>query len=103
MLLQAYLVPFYFLLYMMFFRDPIGSGFWKESDFNNSVKLKSLDEVYNLLGEPDLFEIRDELIILDYNDLVYAKEKKNRYSFVRLVFFNQKDTVLFPKNIYFMK
>ena len=88
---------------MMFIRDPIKSNIWKEVDFNKTFQYKSLKEVEDILGEPDLFQIRDGLIILDYNDLVYAKHKVIRYQFVRLIFYQNRYTVLLPQNIYYKK
>ena len=102
-LLQAYILPFYFLIYMMFFRDPIGNNFWKESEFNKTVQNRSLFEIQEMFGEPDNFKIRDNMIILDYNDLVYPKEKAIRYQFVRLIFFKTRAATLLPQNIYYKK
>ena len=104
LVLNLYLAPFYFVVYMMFFYDPIGD-IWEEKEFNRTVQYKSLEEIYQLFGEPQNFQIRDNFIILDYYGLVYHKEKKreNIYQFVRLLFPKNKTAVLPPKNIFYQK
>jgi len=101
--LQIYLIPFYFVVYMMFFRDPIKSGIWAEREFNLTVQNRTLDEVQQILGEPDTFQKRGDYIILDYKDLVYPKKRELRYPFVRLIFFDNRSMVLLPQNIYYKK
>jgi len=101
--LQIYLLPFYFLMYMIIFFDPIKSGVISEIEFNKSVKYKSLKEVYEILGEPTELSTRDNLIILDYYDFVYPKTRKTRYIFARLIFFQGENSILMPNNIYFQK
>ena len=102
LVVQAYLVPFYFLIYMMVFYDPVGEV-WEEREFNKTVQYKSLEEIYQLFGEPQNFEIRDNFIVLDYYGLVYHKQKENMYQFVRLLFPNCERTVLPPQNIFYQK
>ena len=102
-ILQMYLLPFYFLMYMILFFDPIKSGVISEIEFNQTVKYKTLQEVYKSLGEPTELSVRDNLIILDYYDFVYPKTRKVRYLFARLIFFKGKNQILMPQNIHFKK
>jgi hypothetical protein len=87
----------------MFIHDPVDHQVWKERDFNLTVAGMRVDEVYSFLGEPNVFIIRDGLLILDYYDIVYPKKRDIRYKFVRLIFFDRERTVLFPKNIYYQE
>jgi hypothetical protein len=87
----------------MFFHDPIGKV-WSEKEFNATVKHKTLKEIYDIFGEPESFQVRkNDLIVLDYYDLVYPKKRDTRYKFVRIVLFNRDDAVLLPNSIYFQK
>lgn len=88
---------------MMFFYDPISTEVWAEKDFNATVKYKMLYEIAEIFGEPTQFEVRENVIVLDYYDLVYPKERSIRYQFVRLIFFKGKGRGLIPSNIYYMK
>jgi hypothetical protein len=101
--LNLFLLPFYFLIYMMFFYDA-DSDAWSEIDFNRTAEYRTLEELFQIFGEPDKFEDRGKFLVLDYRGLVYKKQnKQNRYPLVRLMILNRKDTVLLPDNIYYKK
>jgi|GEM_PF-2197323 len=103
LILQMYMLPFYFLMYMIIFFDPIKSGVISEIEFNKTVKYHSLQEIYKSLGEPTQLTVRNNLIILDYYDFVYPKTRKIRYIFARLIFFKGENPILMPQNIHFKK
>ena len=88
---------------MMFFRNPLPDNLISEIEFNETVKGKSLEQVYEALGEPDLFSVREHLIVCDYFDRVYPEKKEIRYAQARLIFYKHRETYLHPRNIYFKK
>ncbi len=104
LLLQTYLIPFYFLVYMIAFYDPIHKKIWSELDFNKTMVMKTALEIVEILGEPNQFELREgKIMVLDYYDIVYSKKQEIRYKFVRLILLENGATPLLPNNIYYEK
>jgi len=102
-ILQIYILPFYFFIYMLLFKDSLPDNIISEVEFNKTVKGKSLEQIYEILGEPDLFLVRENSIICDYFDRVYPEKKEIRYAQARLIFYKHRETYLHPRNIYFKK
>ena len=61
---------------MMAFYDPIHKEIWSELDFNKTMVMKTALEIVEILGEPSQFELREgKIMVLDYYDIVYSKQK----------------------------
>jgi hypothetical protein len=89
----------------MFFHSDRRDGV-DEVEFNRTALYQDVETLYNRFGEPDGFQIRDGILVLDYNDLVRVsgqEESDIRYSNVRLLYRNLRKAPLSPKAVYFIK
>jgi hypothetical protein len=89
----------------MFFHSSRKEGV-DEVEFNRTVLYKGVESLYQRFGEPDGFQIREGILVLDYNDLVRVSGREAediRYSNVRLLYRNIRKAPLSPKAVYFVK